>query len=84
MVVTMEQFTASTHVWVRELPHEAGTVFDIVEAPVKPTEISRDLAERFVRVGWGSIDQKTAPLTRPAADLSPEGKGGVSRGGQAS
>jgi hypothetical protein len=59
----MDQFTASTHVWVRELPHEAGTVFDIVERPAKPTEISRDLAERFVRVGWGMIAQAAETAT---------------------
>jgi len=57
----MDRFTATTHVWVRELPHEAGTVFDIVEAPAKPTEIDRDLAERFERNGWGRIGKAVAP-----------------------
>jgi len=69
-------FMASTHVWVRELAHEAGTVFEIVDEPAMPTEISRDLAERLERNGWGKIERRNNPSSALRAPSPSKGDGG--------
>lgn len=49
----MQRIVAKTLVWLREQPHEAGTVFAVVEvpdpAPTGPVEIDAGTASLWLR-----------------------------------
>lgn len=56
--------TCSTLVWLREVPHEAGTTFHIVDNPEKAKEVDPTTAAAWERNGW---------LAKPATKAAGEG-----------
>lgn len=44
--------TCSTLVWLRERPFEAGTKFNLVDAPKSATEVDPATAAAWERNGW--------------------------------
>lgn len=44
--------TCNRLVWLREVPHEAGTAFHVVENPEKPKEVDPTTAAAWERNGW--------------------------------
>lgn len=55
-------------VWVRDVPHEAGTRFSVVDEPAAPKEVTPAQALRWRQEGW-----LTADNTKPATAAAGEG-----------
>lgn len=60
----MKSITCSTHVWVRDVGYDAGTMFKVVAEPKAPKEIDQTLADAWERNGW--VKKATAAATEGA------------------
>lgn len=57
-------------VWVRDVAHEAGTRFSVVDVPAAPKEVTSAQALRWEQEGWLMVD---AAKARPASAAAGEG-----------
>lgn len=57
----MTKITCNRLVWVRDVPHEAGTAFTVAAEPKKPTEIDAGQLAGWQREGWlADVSPKSA------------------------
>lgn len=59
--------TCSTLVRLRDVPHEAGTVFTVVDDPKAATEVDPTTAARWAMNGW-LIEAGRKPATVAASE----------------